>query len=158
MKRAVCSLLIIFYLACLLSASVAARPDDEKEFLSDEVIVKRFDDGSTLTSRIEVKTSPNRLVRAGDRTYTYYSAFGIVLWELTLDATFTYTGIVAVCTSSSLSFTAYDNDWSASYLYASRNGDTAYGDFTVQHTVLGIVIRSLSGQMTLTCDPNGNLS
>ena len=95
---------------------------------------------------------------SGTKTIREYDAFNNLVWTATLSGTFTYDGTSAMATNSSLTVSISNSNYYLVSKSAYTSGDTAYGDFTVGHKVLGVTISTSSESLTLTCDANGNLS
>ncbi len=150
MKKVLCAVLAIFILInvtiMLCSAAETAQPE-----------IEYFSDGSYMITEIETENSCKSTV-SKSKTTKYYDSSNNLQWKATLTATFSYNGSTSSCTSSSVSHTIYDNAWRNTYSSASKSGNTATGEFTFKHYVLGIPVKTVNKTLTLTCDKNGNVS
>ena len=149
-KRIVGALLGCLLLVCLLPIQAFAQ--------QREVI--RFEDGSYMVVTVSREATAARTTNyaRGNRVYDYYSDTNVLQWKAVLNATFTYNGSSATCTSvNSLNVTIYDSAWSVGSKSTSKSGSTAYGYLTMN----GKLVSGTQGvpvTLTLSCDKNGNLS
>ena len=148
MKRVLCVAVTLMLVFCILPVSAFAS-ENENIY---------FDDGSCI-----VVETINCGVRAsgsvsGGKQYTHYGSDGVTNWKAVLNGSFTYTGSSATCTSSSVDVTIYDSSWYVISKSASKSGNKATGSVTIGEKVLGITTTKVPINLTLQCDPNGNLS
>lgn len=118
-----------------------------------------LDDGSYLVITIETE----RLSRAtntitGKKTATYKDNNDETLWTATLKGTFSYTGSSATCTASSITYSITDDAWKITSATASKSGNKAIGNVTAKKYVLGISLKTVEKEITLTCSASGTLS
>lgn len=71
----------------------------------------------------------------------------------TLTATFSHDQETATCTNTGYQSSIIDSAWSFTSRSTSRNGNKAYGLFTVKSSS-----KSISDTVTITCSPNGTIS
>ena len=64
----------------------------------------------------------------------------------------------ATCVSAFVHQEVYDEDWGVVKARAEKSGNTATGYFTVQQVKLGVTLKTIERTLTLTCDPNGNVT
>ncbi len=83
---------------------------------------------------------------------------GILLWSVTLIATFRYNGSESLCTSCTPSAMSYSSDWTIKSITSSKSGNhaTAYGIATKSD--LFTFPKDYSLSVTLSCSPNGTVS
>lgn len=123
-----------------------------------EKIVEReyFLDGSFLETRIsEVQ---NRSNKSGVKTVTYKDSSGNDMWYVKVHGAFSYNGNSATCTSSSVTAKSYSSIWKISNKSASKSKNSATATATAKQYLNGILVRSITETVTLSCDKNGNLS
>lgn len=153
MKKKLISLLT----ACLLALCLLPVQAFANEVVSETTIY--HSDGSYSVIRVIKETSARAAKTVtGGTTESYYSDGNVLQWKAVLDATFTYNGSSATCTSvNSLNVTVYDSSWSVGSKSTSRSGNTAYGYLTMERRIAGGT-QGVPVTLTLTCDRNGNLS
>lgn len=117
-----------------------------------------LEDGNYFEVRLLENSSAFRTnSKSGSKTYTYYD-HGSAVWAVILNATFTFDGSSATCTSASCSVAIYSNFWYTVSSGSSISGNTAIGTASVAHRLLGITVQTIPVSITLSCDANGNLS
>lgn len=149
--------LVIALLLILSIPFTAFAQENENKIVS----IEYFDDGSYLI--VELVEEETLLTRAtsskpGSKSFTYYNSSDEPVWKATLNATFTYTGSSATCTSASVSYKIYDDAWKCTSAVASKSGRTARGDFVFKKYVLGIPIKTIEKSLTISCSNTGTLS
>lgn len=150
MRRIVAFVLSILVLLSMQPLKVCA------EECIDNVVY--FGDGSYLTiimNQVDFRSSGTK---TASKTYQYTDSDGDIAWKAVLNGTFTYTGSSAQCTSSSVDVTIYNSGWYVVSESAGKSGSSATGEITMGLKKLGITVKKVPLSMTLTCDPNGNLS
>lgn len=150
MKRLCC---LMFTLLLLLPVLIVTSSASETS-----LDVVHFEDGSYLTIQLIESNMRAGGTKTANKTYTYTENDGTVAWKAVLNGSFSYTGSSAVCTSSICSVTIYDTAWYQVSKTTSKNGATATAELTMGYKLLGITMKKVPVNMTLTCDPNGNLS
>lgn len=160
MKKALSIILSILFIISLGSFAYAETGDS---IVCSFVDV--YSDGSfgvtTITENIAVSTASAKAFNAtksGSISYSFYGASNVLLWKVTLAATFSYNGSTATCTSATPSYTVYNSSWKVTKSTASRSGNTATGIFTAKRYTLGIPVETVNKTLTLTCSPSGVLS
>ena len=154
MKRIAVLLLTVTMALLLLPANAYAASIFQE---TQGVKVQRFTDGSYLmitTQTIETYASGTT---TGTDTYTYYSANNEIVWKAVLTGTFTYNGTTATCTASSCDVTVYNNNCYVISKSASKSANTATGAVTIGYKFLGVTVKKETYDLSLSCDPNGNL-
>lgn len=116
-----------------------------------------YEDGSYLT--VEAATYNPCLSRAsntvsGKKTGTYRDSNGNVLWDFTVDGTFTYNGSTATATKATYSYNIYDSAWTLKSANAYCSGNQAIADATFN----GGLLLNRSTSVTLSCSGTGVLS
>ncbi len=154
---------IILTLLLMISLCLFAFAETTDHIVSSTVDV--YSDGSygvtTITESVAVSTVSTNAPRAtkpGSISYSHYDASNVLLWKVTLNATFTYNGTTATCTSATPSYTVYGSAWKVTKSTASHSGNTATGSFTAKRYTLGIPVETVNKTLTLTCSPSGVLS
>ncbi len=157
MKKIVSIILIICFLALSFPASVFAKDIQES--------ISYFEDGSYTVVSIQdsdslfMKVLQNlRSTKTKTITAKHYDSNNELEWTASLTGTFTYNGVTASCTSVSKSTTIYDNAWRCTASSCSKSGATATGDFTFKRYVLLVPVQTINQNITMTCDPNGNIT
>ena len=154
LKKAASSLILCLFLTWnLMSVSAQTTPDCS---YAASYIEEVYPDGSYWEVTIEEHAVPS--VRAA-QSKSGTNKNGKVLWSVTVSGTFTYNGISASCTKSSVSILDASINWTVSDQSAWRSGATAYAS-AIGHekNSLGQEMRTLYRQVSLTCSPEGKLS
>lgn len=125
--------------------------------------VEYLADGYSLTTSIyaetPVLTRASTYEQAGRKVISFKDSNGKLLWDYTISAVFTVNpGVSATCKTCAGTPKIYDNSWSIVSNKPSRSGNKATGTITMQKTVLGTVVQTITRTINLTCDANGNLS
>lgn len=153
MKRRVVSM----FMACLLVLCLLPVQVFADEVVS-ETAIYHSDGSHTVVQVVKCATARAAKTVTGGATENYYSDNNVLAWKAVLNATFTYNGSSATCTSvNSLNVTIYDSSWSVGSKSTSRSGNTAYGYLTMERRIAGGT-QGVPVTLTLTCDRNGNLS
>lgn len=93
------------------------------------------------------------------KTLQYHSRSGNLLWEMRLEATFTYSpGEAAVCQDVSYTVTASDSRWHVTDSKAWTAGSQAVLEASFLREVWGIPVHKETDQLTITCDEDGFIS
>ncbi len=158
MKKVISLILVVLMLFSVASVSVVATDSDDTVTTTTQY----FDDGSYMvvtvrTNEISTHAKSNGTADS-TKDYNYYTSSGALRWTVTLTASFTYTGSSATCKSASVSHKIYNSAWSVKSENASRSGRTATATFTVVRTALGIVNKTVSDSITLSCSNAGVVS
>ena len=96
---------------------------------------------------------------SGYKKSTLKNSDGDILWIFTLNGTFKVTtGTSATCTSVTYSTSNIASGWNLDSVSTSKSSNKAYADFVFKHKTLFITTQTVERSLTLTCDPNGNLS
>ncbi len=88
----------------------------------------------------------------------YYDSKNVLLWTVTLTASFEYNGSSAVCTGAWLSFLAYDQDWKMVSSACEKENNRAVASFSVRQYKLGAPLKLIEKEITLTCSPDGEIT
>ena len=164
MKRLIsmlCSILLV--LSCFVFAPCVNAAEDEsfEELVLVSENVEYLEDGSFIITTVYeevVTTRSNLYTKTGTKERVYTDADGNIVWSLTVYGEFqVIEGASVTCTSARSSATIYDSEWECvtQYAYVSGNQAIAHGEF--QRKLLGVVISSRTVDVTLSCDPYGNL-
>lgn len=150
MKRLICSVLVLMLVFSAIPVMVHADQGNKE--------ITYFEDGSYLVSEVTPASTRASGTTSGTKPYTYYSASGRSLWEVTLSGTFRYTGSSATCTDSSVSVSVYDSSWYTASKSARKSGSSATGSASMSMKSAGVTVMTVPVSMSLTCDANGKLS
>ncbi len=151
MKKKLLCMVVLAMIIPILITSASAVCDDK-------TVVKYYDDGSYLTEEINEYTVRASGSKTGSKSHTYYNSDDTALWKVTLTGKFTYTGSTSSCTSSSISSTMYDSAWYTISKSASKSGKKATGTASIGEKLLGVTVRTIPVNLSLSCDANGKLS
>lgn len=150
-KRFACALFIFVLIVSLPTKAFATNYNETASIIY-------LEDGSYITiTTVEIETRASGS-KTAQRTYTCTANDGTVCWTATLTASFSYTGSSATCTSSDCSVTVYKSNWYTVSKSATKSGNTATATVTMGRKVLGITIAKDTYNISISCDPNGNLS
>ena len=155
MKRTVISIATAFALLIAMAMPCFASENSiEREY-------EYYDDGSYAIIETAIST-PSDISSIGThsssskratRTYTYYGTTNEKEWDITLDATFEYTGTKATATKSSVDYTIYVTGWSCSSKSATKSGATAKASGTFKYKTV-----TRSKAIGLKCSKSGVIS
>ena len=87
----------------------------------------------------------------------YYSSKGEALWSVYLTAEFSYNGRSAVCNDSRIAYRIVDKDWKMLASSSYEQDNIAVGSYIMKQRKLGVPLKEIEGELTLTCDKNGNV-
>ena len=87
----------------------------------------------------------------------YFDSKGNCLWSVRLSGTFSYNHRKAVCLSSNITFDIRDNDWKLISSQHSEDGNSAKGAFAIRQYKLGVPLKFVEKELTLTCDKDGHV-
>lgn len=87
----------------------------------------------------------------------YFSSDGELLWYVRLEGKFTYNHRKAVCVSSDIKCEILDSDWKLISAEHSEEGNTAKGSFSIRQYKLGVPLKLVEKNLTLTCSKNGTV-
>lgn len=121
----------------------------------EEVILLENGDYITVTTQTTATYASG--TKTGKRPYTF-THDGVIKWQATLTATYTYNGITSVCTSASCPVEIYDSTWYVVSKSVVKSGNAAMADITKGYKVLGVTVSKSSYTITLFCDKDGNLN
>lgn len=164
MKRFIsllCSALMVFSGIVFVPNVNAAELEALGELVLVSETVKYLEDGSSIITSVYeelVQTRSNLYTKTGSKIDRYVSTEGEVVWSLTVYGEFqVIEGASVTCTSASCSTAIYNDAWSCTRKSASPSGNQAVANGVFEMTVLGIVISTENVNVTLSCDPYGNL-
>lgn len=157
----ICSILLFVGCFVIVPRVNAAEYERFGELILVSETVEYLEDGSSIITSVYeelVQTRSNLYDKAGSKVYRYRNADGEVLWTLTVSGEFrVIEGASVTCTSASCSTAIYNDAWSCTRKSASPSGNQAVANGVFEMTVLGIVISTENVNVTLSCDPYGNL-
>jgi len=150
MKRLLAFALILSFVFCFVPFNAQAA--------ETTTTVQYFEDGSYIVTEITVSNSRS-ITKVASKNKTYYDTNDQIQWKITVTGEFLYDGATATCTYSSGTYTIYATDkWQYSSGYSSYSGNSATYTATLLRLTLGIVVDRPTFSVTVTCDPNGNIS
>ncbi|MDE5963782.1 MAG: hypothetical protein K2G65_00065 [Eubacterium sp.] len=152
MKKII-SLLSVILMIAVLCPNTALAND---EIVTDSYI-EYFDDGSYIVTRITESTITTFAAKTVSKSKSadYYESDNTKAWTVTLNATFSYTGSSATCTSAKTSYTIYNDKWKVTSAAPSKSGNKATGAFTVKKYTLGLPIKTVNKTLTIPCSNTG---
>lgn len=157
----ICSILLFVGCFVIVPRVNAAEYERFGELILVSETVEYLEDGSSIITSVYeelVQTRSNLYDKAGSKVYRYRNADGEVLWTLTVSGEFRIIeGASVTCTSASCSTAIYNDAWSCTRKSASPSGNQAVANGQFQKTLLGIVVDTENVNVTLSCDPYGNL-
>ena len=87
----------------------------------------------------------------------YFDSNGKLLWSVCLKGTFSYNHRKALCVSSDITYEIRDSDWKMISYDSSEENNTAKGEFSIRQYKLGVPLKLIEKELTLTCDKDGNV-
>lgn len=164
MKRFIsllCSVLLFFGCFVIVPRVNAAEYECAKEMVLVSETVEYLEDGSSIITSVYeevVMTRSNLYTKTGSKIDRYVSTEGEVVWSLTVYGEFqVIEGASVTCTSASCSTSIYNDAWRCTRKSAAPSGSQAVANGVFEKTLLGIVISTENVNVTLSCDPYGNL-
>lgn len=165
MKRTIsllCSLMLVFSCISVAPRAGATETGQSRAQVLVSKTVEYLEDGSMIITSVyeDVAVSRSSLYnKAGSKERVYTDENGNIVWSLTVYGEFRVVeGASVTCTSASCSVEIYDSEWECVTKYASTSGSQAVAHGEFQRKILGIVISERNVDVTLSCDPYGNLS
>lgn len=166
MKKFISAIIALLLFISIPTMGVNAKSDDYK---TEKNIIQSSSEylGDGLYLYIELMetlpTGQNSILsttssKGATLTSTITDSSGNVLAKYVLSASFTYNGSTSTCTSANHNTNAYANGWSFSSATSSKSGNTAYGSYTAVNKYLLITIQTVSGNVSISCDKNGNIT
>ena len=164
MKRCIsliCSILLFFGCFVIVPRVNAAQYERSGELILVSETVEYLEDGSSIITSVYeevVQTRSNLYTKAGSKIDRYVNTDGEVVWSLTVHGEFrVIEGASVTCTSASCSTAIYNDAWRCTRKSAAPSGSQAVANGVFEKTLLGIVISTKNVNVTLSCDPYGNL-
>lgn len=153
MKKFLCLSLCL----CLLVGFVTdiSYADDTGDYMES---AEGYDCTIIIEDVFVSEESNSRLMTVSKQKVYQYSYQGNLLWKVVLNGTFQYNGVFATCIGSNCTTTVYASGWSCSSKSSYESDNEAIADVTMVKKVLGVVTETRYVHLTLTCDPNGNVS
>ena len=120
--------------------------------------ILRFFFGEKVESKDENESSTVKFRTISKTKYAkYYDSQNKLLWSVYLTGYFRYDGENAECTDVSVSYEIKDSDWNLISAEGSKQENTATGRFIIRQYKLGVPLKVIEKELTLTCDHNGNV-
>ena len=159
MKKIITVTLIISLISCILfcipvSATTTDKTEKTIEYLENGDYIETIITDDTENSDISLYAT-NTITKT--KTKYYKNSSGIVLWSVSVKATFSYNGSTSTCTRCSHSTTAHASAWSIKSASHSKSGNTATAKATATwKTSAGSKDYSMS--VTIKCSATGVVS
>lgn len=159
MKKIITVTLIISLISCILfcipvSATTTDKTEKTIEYLENGDYIETIITDDTENSDISLYAT-NTIAKT--KTKYYKNSSGIVLWSVSVKATFSYNGSTSTCTRCSHSTTAPASAWSIKSASHSKSGNTATAKATATwKTSAGSKDYSMS--VTIKCSATGVVS
>lgn len=161
--------LSIFAICCILfcSLSIPVYAMGNAVISQSESVITSWKVVSHITSLANgdeiVETSPvihsiSKGSTIVSKDYYYRDSSGTVLWKATLEGTFSFNGVSASCTAASCTTTSYSSAWSEQSTTAYPSGASAIGSATMVRKFLFIVVDTVSVNISMVCNKDGNIS
>lgn len=171
MKRFIAALMsFLLSVFPLLSFAAAASITEEREYLDDGTYfvitvsdsVKNESDFGIFAKLLAffrklVEFFKGQKTVLKTKYLNYYSSSGELLWTAKLEGKFVCTKRAVFCSSSDFSIDIFDSDWSLVSSFCCGQGNSAFAEFSVEQTKLLVPLKTITKEMTLTCDINGNV-
>lgn len=156
MKRflaVLCCLTLILAMALPAAAADPAEGNVLYEHRED------LGDGIVLVERVVELPGLSRASgsRTASKTRSYYS-FNTLIAEITITATFSYTGSKVTVTSKSVDSTATYNGWAFHQSSILTTGGGSTGSVTLKGSLKKGSLTPITVELVLSCDANGNIS
>lgn len=91
------------------------------------------------------------------KTTNYKNKDNVILWFVSIQATFSYDGSTAKCIDYSHNANSFSPSWSIKTVTSSKNGNTATAIATATYSS-DIFSRNYTNSVTISCDQNGIVS
>ena len=167
MKRIAISIILAICLLSSFGFSIVAGAAEENSLVECSALMEvskdtqYFEDGSYLVTTIKASPSSRASIytRTGTKEVILYNSSDEVQWNYYLIGTFTVeTGVSAVCTNSTYSYTIVNDKWSLKSHNNYYSGNIAYGEATFKKKVLLITTNTYDIEIYVACDANGVIS
>ncbi|MCI8308053.1 MAG: hypothetical protein HFH14_08410 [Lachnospiraceae bacterium] len=157
-KSILLSMLMLFTFLATPNCADAAVGETTVTYLDDgdRIETTIIEEPSTKRPGIQPYTTTVEMTRS--KISRYYNGDNKVMWYIKVTGTFTYNGTTSKCLKSSVTAESYNSTWKVSQLSAARSGATALASCKAKQYMANLLIASMDGFVTLTCDRNGNLS
>ena len=112
-----------------------------------------------LLNRLFAKqhTQQTKYTKSGYKYCNYFDSNGNLLWSVYLKGTFIYSSKEAVCIASEIGSIIVDSDWELVSSECIEEEDSAICNFAVRQYKLGVPLKLIEKELTLTCDKKGNI-
>lgn len=160
MRRISIALLLIAMIALPVQAQ-----DVKTENPKVQRIIEQAKDGYYYETIIEVNpalksgvSGTKASTKTGTKTVNYKNSAGVVMWYVKVTGTFTYGNGSATCTSSTVSAASNNKCWKIASKSSSKTGNKAKASATAKQYQAGVLKKTMTKNVTLTCSSNGTLS
>lgn len=160
MKKIIIPIMLILSLLLIPTTDALAQSTTVK---SD---IEYLDDGSYFETIIEDETpssTPNILSAAKttatkSKTTYYKNSSGQVMWYVKVTGTFKYGDGTSICTKATVTAASKGDTWRISNKTSKSYSNKAQASATGKQYANGIVIKTISKTVTLTCSSTGKFS
>lgn len=156
-----CSVLLVLSCFVFVPTVSASALEESRELVLVSETVKYLEDGSSIITSVyeEVVQPRSKLyTKTASKVDRYVSTEGEIVWSLTVHGEFrVIEGASVSCVSASCSSQVFHENWSCTQKSAAPSGSQAVANGQFQKTLLGIVLDTENVNVTLSCDPYGNL-
>lgn len=150
MKRIFSLITVLTMIFSLFAFSVQAT--------EQSVQIEYFPDGSYLVTEIRVPNARMQ-TKVVEKYATFYSEDDVPQWKMTVMGEFLYDGNTSSCTYASGYYTIYNtNLWHFVSDSASWGVNRATYTVVLERRMLGITGSRTTYELSMYCDPNGNIS
>lgn len=148
-----CILIICFPSAIPAQADTSDQEDTTIAYYT--VTITEYPESPEYPETCAARTT---YTKTASKVISYKNASGTTMWELTINATFKYTGTSSTCTAASAYTTNCDSHWKASVTSCTRNGNNATANATGKRYSSGTVVETVNRGGTLSCSKYGVIS
>lgn len=149
--------IIAFIFAFVLTANCVMNVSAVENEVTDRNVIYH-NDGSYSVIMIQVMETRESGSKLGTKTYWHYLPNNELQWTAVLRGLFHYDGVTSTCASSVCDVTIYNNDWVTASKNVRTSGNSALAYLKMNRVYSGLVTDTIAANLSLSCDPNGNLS
>lgn len=154
------NIFISMFLSMFLIIGCMPLSVNATETNTSNIEIEYLEDGSYFEITINEDFNASRAyTKSGGKSVVYKNSNGDVQWTYTINATFSYNpGVSSTCTGVSDSYSISNDNWHIDSHSCWKSGNTAYGTVTMKYKFLGVTTQTVTKDISLSCDSNGNLS
>ena len=147
---------IILALLFIITSSICSFASQISINSNNETI--KYEDGSYVI--ISITTDHNDFYttsKSAKKDYKFFNSKDELQWTATVYGTFSFNGTTSSCIKASTAYKIYNKSWKVKNSTASKKNNSAIGNFTIKHYMIGIPVQTETFKVTLSCKPNGTL-